>query len=82
MTFLYCLLYLQDILVFLGCDMNALLIGRKIALRREKLGMTQTDLASKMNVSPQSVQQWENGKTTPRGKRMDLLSSVLDAPAS
>jgi len=64
------------------CDMNALLIGRKIALRREKLGMTQTDLASKMNVSPQSVQQWENGKTTPRGKRLDLLSSVLDAPTS
>ena len=62
--------------------MNALLIGRKIALRREKLGMTQTDLASKMNVSPQSVQQWENGKTTPRGKRLDLLSNVLDAPAS
>lgn len=62
--------------------MSALEIGKRIALRREKLGLNQTELAARMGVSPQSVQQWESGRTTPRGRRLELLSSVLDAPKS
>lgn len=57
-------------------------MGARIAARREKLGLTQTDLAAKMSVSPQSVQQWESGKTSPRGRRLELLSDILNAPKS
>lgn len=62
--------------------MTSFNMGLRITTRREKLGLTQTELASRMQVSPQSVQQWESGKTTPRGKRLDLLSEILDAPKS
>ncbi len=63
--------------------MGTSVMSARIAERREAKGLTQTDLAKLMNVSPQSVQQWEaiNG-TSPRGKRLDLLSQVLEVPKS
>ena len=34
----------------------------RIKIERVIIGMTQTDLAKKMNVQTSTVQQWENGK--------------------
>lgn len=42
-----------------------------------KAKMNQTELASAMKVTPQAVQQWIAGTTTPKGKRLSLLATVL-----
>lgn len=52
-------------------------IGKRIEIRRIESGLSQTDLGKKLSVTPQSVQQWESDKTSPRGKRLDLLSEAL-----
>lgn len=48
-----------------------------IKSQREKLGLSQSDVARELNVRPQSVQQWESGETLPRGSRLDALARVL-----
>jgi transcriptional regulator with XRE-family HTH domain len=40
-------------------------LGRKIAEYRKALGLTQDQLAEKMNVSPQAVSKWENDISCP-----------------
>lgn len=52
-------------------------IAQRLVQRRQELGLSQTDVASRMDITPQSVQQWEAGRTTPRGKRMTALSNIL-----
>ena len=38
------------------------IIAKKIACRRKELGMTQRDLAEKLNVSDKTLSRWETGK--------------------
>jgi phage repressor protein C with HTH and peptisase S24 domain len=45
--------------------------------KRESLELSQSDIAVRLGVKPQSVNQWENGITTPRGHRLGKLASVL-----
>ncbi|MGJ8524304.1 HTH-type transcriptional regulator PrtR [Halomonadaceae bacterium LMG 33818] len=56
---------------------DAMSIGQrlKLALAIEKL--TQTDLAKRLGVSAQTVQQWVSGKTQPRQKRIEALAQIL-----
>jgi phage repressor protein C with HTH and peptisase S24 domain len=49
----------------------------RIAAAREALGLNQSELARKLDVSPQSVQAWESGRTAPRNPRIRQLSDVL-----
>ncbi|MEI7209218.1 helix-turn-helix transcriptional regulator [Pectobacterium carotovorum] len=41
---------------------------------------SQSDLARRVGVSPQSVQYWASGKTSPRGKSLKSLSEVTGHP--
>ena len=52
-------------------------IGRRIKQSREKLNLSQTDVAKSLGLRPQSVQQWEEGGSSPRGKRIQALSDLL-----
>ena len=52
-------------------------IGNRIKKTREELGLKKVEVARALDVSHQSVQQWESGQTTPRGARMDRLASLL-----
>lgn len=52
-------------------------IANRITQARQALGMTQTDLATKMGVSPQAVQKWESGDSTPRHARLAHLATIL-----
>lgn len=52
-------------------------IGSRIRQAREKLGLSQTDIAHTLKITPQAVQQWEDGKTAPRGARLDALADYL-----
>lgn len=48
-----------------------------IAEARRKAGLNQSELARKLGVTPQSVQAWESGKSTPRPTMMKKISKEL-----
>jgi SOS-response transcriptional repressor LexA len=53
-------------------------LASRLRRRRKELGLSQPDIAARMGVSAQAVQQWEKeGGTSPRGKRMHLLAQIL-----
>lgn len=55
-------------------------IHERIRYAREQAGLTQPQLAEKVGVSPQAVQQWEKveGGTSPRGSRLEALSKAVN----
>jgi len=56
---------------------SALSIGERIVSARDRAGFNQSELARRLNISPQSIQQWEKGKTTPKSGRLKNLSLAL-----
>lgn len=52
-------------------------MANRIESAMKKAELNQTKLASAMNVTPQAVQQWISGITSPKGKRLSLLATVL-----
>ncbi|MEY0875218.1 LexA family transcriptional regulator [Providencia manganoxydans] len=46
----------------------------------DERGWSQSELARRIGVSPQSVQFWVSGKTAPRGANLSALSSVTGYP--
>jgi len=48
---------------------------------RQSYGFSQSEIANRLGIKPQSVNQWENGTTTPRGHRLDKLASILKTNA-
>lgn len=57
--------------------MQLMSIARRITVARERAGMTQTELARRLNLAPQSVQQWESGVSAPRARRLAEVARVL-----
>ena len=43
-------------------NLNSKLMGSYLQTERKKMGMTQSELSEKLNVSPQAVSNWERGK--------------------
>lgn len=56
-------------------------VGERIAMAREALGLSKGQFAKKMNVSYQTVSDWEDGKITPRPTRFEKLAKILNAPS-
>lgn len=50
---------------------------KTIKARREKLGLSQRDLAKQMNVSQGTIAMWETGVTSPMAKRLPILAKLL-----
>ena len=44
---------------------------------RIKMGLTQSELAEKVGVSENTIQNWENGKTMPKGDNLNQYLSAL-----
>ena len=44
---------------------------------REKIGLSQEELATKLNVSQQSVAKWESGNNMPRADKLPLIADAL-----
>lgn len=57
--------------------MDQIRIGKFIAERRKKQGLTQMQLAEKMNVTDRAVSKWETGKSMPDSSIMLDLCSEL-----
>lgn len=53
-------------------------IGQKIRERRERLGMTQRELAEKAELSIRAVSAYECGRANPRGTNVSRLCRVLN----
>lgn len=52
-------------------------IGQRIAQKREEAGLSQSELARRLGLSPQAVQKWEAGMSTPRNSKLEDLSRIL-----
>lgn len=57
--------------------MNQVEIGRFIAKCRKEKGLTQTQLAEKLNITDRAVSKWENGKSMPDSSIMLELCEIL-----
>ncbi len=53
-------------------------IGERIKQARQLAGLQQEELARRLNLKPQSVNQWERGATSPRPYRYAQLVAALD----
>ena len=56
--------------------------GERIRAARKKAGMTQGELAKRLNISFQSVAQWENDLRNPKLETLQKIASVLGVPLS
>ena len=56
---------------------NEHIVGKKISELRKSKGMTQEQLADKMNVSPQAVSKWENDISCPDIVLLPELASLF-----
>lgn len=54
-------------------------IGQRIRAKRIAAGFNRSELSRKVGVTPQAVQQWEEGVTSPRGKNLRKLADFLNA---
>ncbi|MBQ6421910.1 MAG: helix-turn-helix transcriptional regulator [Clostridia bacterium] len=64
-----------------GKTMDTLKIGRYIQHLRKAAGMTQKDLAEKLNISFQAVSKWENGDSLPDTGILPDLCDILNTTA-
>lgn len=51
-------------------------LEEKLVLLRKQRGLTQLELAEKINVSRQAVSRWESGETTPSRENLKALSGL------
>ncbi|WP_059284889.1 helix-turn-helix domain-containing protein [Aquitalea magnusonii] len=59
-------------------DMKYIETGARITAARKAKGLTQPDLAELLGITAQAVQQWEAGKTMPRGhQRQQMVADAL-----
>lgn len=58
--------------------LDSIKVGNFIMEKRKKLGMTQQQLADKLNVSFQAISKWENGTTNPNIEILRDLAIVLN----
>lgn len=60
--------------------MNMNNFGRMIYILRKKLGITQAELARRLNISDKAVSKWENGIGYPEITMLPLLAEVFSVP--
>lgn len=54
--------------------------GERIKTARKRAGMTQQELAEKLQISYMGISQWESGKRNPKKSTLERLAAVLDVP--
>ena len=57
-------------------------IGERIKTARKQTGMTQQELAEKLEISYVGVSQWESGRRTPKRSTLERIAVALDVPLS
>lgn len=54
------------------------MLGERIFKLRKKMGISQEQLGEKINVTRQTISNWELGETSPNPEQLKLLSKVLN----
>lgn len=54
------------------------MLSKKIYTLRKKKGLSQEQLAEKLNVSRQAISKWESGVSMPESEKLILLSEFFD----
>lgn len=54
-------------------------VGKGLSALRKARGLTQEEVASRLNISPQAVSKWENGHAMPELSLLVELAEVLDS---
>lgn len=62
-------------------NLNSKLMGSFLQAERKRMGLTQSDLAEKVNVTPQAVSNWERGETLPDISLLPDLAEALHCSA-
>ena len=57
-------------------------VGERIKEMREKMGLTQEELAERIGVKRNTVWRWENGKAALRAETLERISSILSTETS
>ena len=57
------------------------MVGKNIARLRKEAGMTQEELAEKLNVTRQAISSWERERTEPDLDTVQKAAAVFDVPA-
>ncbi|MBT2683810.1 helix-turn-helix transcriptional regulator [Bacillus sp. ISL-37] len=57
-------------------------IGQNIKMCRERVGISQEELALKIRVGTRTIQRYESGEQTPKLQTILKISTALDVPAS
>lgn len=57
-------------------------VGKRVRLRREELGLSQTALGERLDVTYQQVQKYEKGANRISASRLALIAEVLRVPVS
>ena len=52
-------------------------LGSKISLKRKAIGLTQAELAERMNVTRQTVNRWEAGSVLPDIEKIADIANIL-----
>lgn len=60
--------------------MNKAEAGKRIKLARVGMGLSQAQLAERLNVSQATVALWESGNTFPKARNLVELSEILEIP--
>jgi len=58
------------------------MLNENIKLMRKSKGLSQDELAVKLNVVRQTVSQWERGLSVPDSEMFLTLSEILEIPVS
>lgn len=58
--------------------MDQIKIGRFIAERRKSVGLTQAQLAERLNITDRAISKWETGRAMPDSSIMLTLCEILD----
>lgn len=58
--------------------MNKNILGKQVALLRDRFGYTQEDLASKIGVSKQTISNWETGLKSPRMGAIEKMAELFN----
>ena len=53
-------------------------LGKRIAARRQSLGLTREALADAVSIAKSSISEWESGKREPRLPTLEKIAAVLD----
>ena len=57
--------------------MNKLEFARRLIEARNEKNLNQSDIARGLEISPQAVQKWESGESSPRNSQYDKLENIL-----